>query len=130
MSVGCGVCGVCGCVGVWGCGGCGVWAVWAVGGWGVTPLRSTFHRLHLLRLWTPTILFRTWSNGRVVEDCLFARQLYILIVDQMKYELENHSKPGKWTRPDCTQLTCEKNSFFYLFLQFKKLCKGLKTTKM
>jgi hypothetical protein len=42
-----------------------VWGVWGVRGvwgvWGVTnspahSLRSTFHRLHLLRLWTPTIL--------------------------------------------------------------------------
>jgi hypothetical protein len=37
-------------VGVWGCGGAG-----GVGVWGHS-LRSTFHRLHLLRLWTPTIL--------------------------------------------------------------------------
>jgi hypothetical protein len=34
-----------GCVG--GVGGVGVWG---------HSLRSTFHRLHLLRLWTPTIL--------------------------------------------------------------------------
>jgi hypothetical protein len=42
--------------GVWGCwgfGGCG--GVGGVGVWGHS-LRSTFHRLHLLRLWTPTIL--------------------------------------------------------------------------
>jgi hypothetical protein len=50
---------VCGMWGVW-----GVWGVWVVRGvwgvWGVTnspahSLRSTLHRLHLLRLWTPTI---------------------------------------------------------------------------
>jgi hypothetical protein len=39
-------------VGVWGCGGCG--GVGGVGVWGHS-LRSTFPRLHLLRLWTPTI---------------------------------------------------------------------------
>jgi hypothetical protein len=32
----------------------GVWGVWGVVVWGHS-LRSTFHRLHLLRLWTPTI---------------------------------------------------------------------------
>jgi hypothetical protein len=37
-----------GCVG-------GVGGVGGVGVWGHS-LRSTFHRLHLLRLWTPTIL--------------------------------------------------------------------------
>jgi protein tyrosine phosphatase len=39
--------------GVWGCGVCG--GVGVVGVWGHS-LRSTFPRLHLLRLWTPTIL--------------------------------------------------------------------------
>jgi hypothetical protein len=34
----------------------GVGGVGGVGVWGHS-LRSTFHRLHLLRLWTPTILF-------------------------------------------------------------------------
>jgi hypothetical protein len=33
-----------------------VWGVGGVGVWGHS-LRSTFHRLHLLRLWTPTIYF-------------------------------------------------------------------------
>jgi hypothetical protein len=69
------VCGVCGGGGVvvWGmwCVWCvwGVWGVWGCGGVGgvggvgvkrtvpAHSLRSTFHRLHLLRLWTPTILF-------------------------------------------------------------------------
>jgi hypothetical protein len=71
----CGVCRMCGgCEGCGGCGGVGgvgvcggVWRVWGVegvGGVGVwarrcgvpaNSLRSTFHRLHLLRLWTPTI---------------------------------------------------------------------------
>jgi transaldolase len=37
-----------------------VWGVWGVVVWGHS-LRSTFHRLHLLRLWTPTILqFQDW----------------------------------------------------------------------
>jgi hypothetical protein len=58
-----GVCGLCGgvvgVVGVVGV-GCvrGVRGVGGVGGvrvWGHS-LRSAFHRLHLLRLWTPTIL--------------------------------------------------------------------------
>jgi hypothetical protein len=41
-------------VGVWGgVGGVGVWGVVV---WGHS-LRSTFHRLHLLRLWTPTIYY-------------------------------------------------------------------------
>jgi hypothetical protein len=31
-----------------------VWGVWGCGG-PAHSLRSTFHRLHLLRLWTPTI---------------------------------------------------------------------------
>jgi hypothetical protein len=35
-------------VGVVGVGGVGVWG---------HSLRSTFHRLHLLRLWTPTIYY-------------------------------------------------------------------------
>jgi hypothetical protein len=35
-------------------GGVGVWGVWGVVVWGHS-LRSTFPRLHLLRLWTPTI---------------------------------------------------------------------------
>jgi hypothetical protein len=49
---GCGMCGVCGV-----CGGVGVCGdVGGVGVWGHS-LRSTFHRLHLLRLWTPTILY-------------------------------------------------------------------------
>jgi hypothetical protein len=51
------VCGVCVvvCWGVWGCGVCeGRGAVGGVGVWGHS-LRSTFPRLHLLRLWTPTI---------------------------------------------------------------------------
>jgi hypothetical protein len=49
----CRVCGVCGvCVGVWGCWGCGGPA---------HSLRSTFHRLHLLRLWTPTIFTNTMA---------------------------------------------------------------------
>jgi hypothetical protein len=38
------------------CGVCGVWGVGGVGVWGHS-LRSTFHRLHLLRLWTPTIFY-------------------------------------------------------------------------
>jgi hypothetical protein len=64
MCEGCGVCGVCRVCGV--CGVCGV--CWGVGGVGVKrtvpahSLRSTFHRLHLLRLWTPTILFLLYSN--------------------------------------------------------------------
>jgi hypothetical protein len=46
-----------GCVGSVGSVVC-VWCVGCVGGVGVWghSLRSTFHRLHLLRLWTPTIL--------------------------------------------------------------------------
>jgi hypothetical protein len=43
-----------GCVGAWGV--WGVWGVWGAWGCGGHSLRSTFHRLHLLRLWTPTIL--------------------------------------------------------------------------
>jgi hypothetical protein len=43
--------------GVW-----GVWGVWEV--WGHS-LRSTFHRLHLLRLWTPTILLLLWTNAEL-----------------------------------------------------------------
>jgi hypothetical protein len=55
-------CGGVGCVGDVGGVGCvGAWGVWGRGGVGVVgvwghSLRSTFHRLHLLRLWTPTIL--------------------------------------------------------------------------
>jgi hypothetical protein len=48
--------GVSGVWGVW-----GVWGVCGVGVWGcggpAHSLRSTFHRLHLLRLWTPTIFY-------------------------------------------------------------------------
>jgi hypothetical protein len=67
----CGVCGVCGVFGVCGvCGGVAVGCVGVCGGRGVCggvgvvgvwghSLRSTFHRLHLLRLWTPTILHRS-----------------------------------------------------------------------
>jgi hypothetical protein len=47
--------------GVWGCGGCG--GVGGVRVWGHS-LRSTFHRLHLLRLWTPTILKLSTYNER------------------------------------------------------------------
>jgi hypothetical protein len=44
-----------GCVGsVGGVGGVGVWG---------HSLRSTFHRLHLLRLWTPTILCLTFVTN-------------------------------------------------------------------
>jgi hypothetical protein len=57
----CGGGGSVGSVGGVGGGGCvgfvgGVGGVGGVGVWGHS-LRSTFHRLHLLRLWTPTILF-------------------------------------------------------------------------
>jgi hypothetical protein len=45
----CGVGGVWGVWGVWVCGRVGVWGVGGVGMWGHS-LRSTFHRLHLLRL--------------------------------------------------------------------------------
>jgi hypothetical protein len=53
----CRVCGMCRVCGV--CGGRG--GVGVVGVWGHS-LRSTFHRLHLLRIWTPTILLLLeWS---------------------------------------------------------------------
>jgi hypothetical protein len=67
-------------VGVWGCGGVGgVGGVGCVGVWGHS-LRSTFPRLHLLRLWTPTILLLLYiiflefdvSRGHPIE-----RQNYI-----------------------------------------------------
>jgi hypothetical protein len=40
--------------------------VGCVGVWGHS-LRSTFHRLHLLRLWTPTILYRCTTNSRLKD---------------------------------------------------------------
>jgi hypothetical protein len=49
------------------CGGRG--AVGGVGVWGHS-LSSTFHRLHLLRLWTPTIfktiIFRNWTVSHTI----------------------------------------------------------------
>jgi hypothetical protein len=58
------VCGVCGGRGV--CRVCGVCegrgGVAVVGVWGHS-LRSTFHRLHLLRLWTPTIFITGCLNN-------------------------------------------------------------------
>jgi hypothetical protein len=69
------VCGVCGVGGVGGVGVCGVCGVWGVGGVGVWAhsLRSTFHRLHLLRLWTPTILFINLSE---METFMIGFSLY------------------------------------------------------
>jgi hypothetical protein len=57
-----GVGGGVGCVGYVGC-VWGVWGVWVCGGCGGPAhfLRSTFHRLHLLRLWTPTIFLEDAS---------------------------------------------------------------------
>jgi hypothetical protein len=60
--------------------------VGVVGVWGHS-LRSTFHRLHLLRLWTPTILyyiFKTYvgimhqdNSEQVVIDPLLIAKHYI-----------------------------------------------------
>jgi hypothetical protein len=54
---------------VGGVGGVGVWGVVV---WGHS-LRSTFHRLHLLRLWTPTILLK--NNCLTVNCFLLVRLL-------------------------------------------------------
>jgi hypothetical protein len=47
-----------------------VWGVWGVGGVGVWghSLRSTFHRLHLLRLWTPTILMTPQEEAEQEQE--------------------------------------------------------------
>jgi 3'-phosphoadenosine 5'-phosphosulfate synthase len=84
--VGCvGVCGVFGVCGV--CGGRG--GVGVVGVWGHS-LRSTFHRLHLLRLWTPTIYYL-----EMFQDC------------EAQLRAKGYKKPvlllhplGGWTKSD------------------------------
>jgi hypothetical protein len=65
----CMLCGVCG-----GRGGVGVVGVWG------HSLRSTFHRLHLLRLWTPTIFYlNVQVTGTVNFDGMTGRALAVIL---------------------------------------------------
>jgi hypothetical protein len=88
--VGCvGVCWVCG-----GCGGVGVWGVWGVVVWGHS-LRSTFHRLHLLRLWTPTI-FILDGLVQVKKAAFFTGTCFYIMLISSHAKSNTSLAPSRW----------------------------------